>query len=279
MRTGRTRFAPSPTGRLHLGHAYSAWCVRDFADRHGAEAYLRIEDTDAGRCRPEFEALILEDLAWLGLHWDGPIRRQSEHTDTYLSVLSWFRARGLLYRCFRSRADVNAWRERNGDASFTGSALSEDEEADRLAAGHPYAWRLSLARARETLGAVFEALAFTVEREGVRETVKAAPHLHGDIVLRRRDGSIAYHLAATHDDALQDMSHIVRGDDLADAPHTQVLLQALAGWPAPIYVHHTVIKDQQGNKLSKRHASQSLGELRKSGHTPADIWQMVGVRR
>lgn len=275
----RTRFAPSPTGRLHLGHVYSAFQVRRAADAAGGEALLRIEDTDLARCRAEFEVTIHEDLAWLGLQWDGEIRRQSEHLDEYTAVVDDLRARGLVYRCFRSRTEITELMGDMPGEAFISAPLPAGEEKERLAAGEPFAWRLSLTAARDWLGGAFDALSFTVEALDGREhtKIRCQPERFGDIALVRKDSPAAYHLAACHDDAAQAMTHIVRGEDLAEAPHIQSVLQALMDWPAPIYRHHKLLLGEDGKRLSKRHRSKSLASLRAEGLTPAEVRRLAGI--
>ena len=229
MSVVRTRFAPSPTYYLHLGHAASALHVWRFAEAHSGEVLLRIEDIDTTRCKPEYTAAIYEDLAWLGLDWPQPVRVQSEHFGAYGDAVAALTARGLTYRCFRSRRELarlpNPTQPGPHDAA---------EEAQRMAAGEAFAWRLSLAACRSALGADWDALAFEVLENGVPVTQRARPEIEGDVVLARKDSPSAYHLAATHDDALQGITHIVRGLDLVDAPHIQTLLQQLFGWPQPV---------------------------------------------
>lgn len=274
-----TRFAPSPTGRLHLGHVYSAFMVRRAADTAGGQALLRIEDIDLTRCRPDYEAAILDDLAWLGLEWDGEIRRQSEHLADYTAMVDELRGRGLIYRCFKSRAKIaELMGERPGEA-FVSGPLAADDEAERLARGDAFAWRLSLKAARGWLGPRYERLSFTVEdMAGARATtIPARPETFGDIALTRKDSPAAYHLAACHDDALQGITHVIRGQDLAEAPHIQTVLQALMGWPTPRYRHHKLLMGADGKRLSKRDSSKSLASLRAAGLTPADVRRLAGV--
>jgi len=235
-----TRFAPSPTGRLHKGHAFSALTAWTAAKAAGGRFVLRIEDIDPTRCRPEHEAGILKDLAWLGLDWETPVRRQSDHLGDYAAAIENLRARGLLYRCFRTRKDILS---AIGDAPHgTMEAArpgphSKDEEARLLASGAPFAWRLSLDRARETLGEeVWTGLSFVEEGEGPNGesgVVAVDPKAAGDVVLARKDTGVAYHLAVTHDDALQGITHVIRGQDLFEATHVQRLIQTLMGWLAP----------------------------------------------
>ena len=276
-----TRFAPSPTGRLHLGHAASAFHVWQAAERAGGRVLLRIEDIDPTRCRPEYTDAIFEDLAWLGLSWAPPVRIQSEHISDYDGVVAGLVSRGLAYRCFRTRKEMAEETETAGlpaGTPFTGSPLPEDEEARRLDAGEPFAWRLSLEACRDHLGPRWDALAFqTLSLEGVSETVKARPELHGDIALTRKDAPAAYHVACTHDDALQGITHVIRGTDLEDAAHIHVLLQALMGWPAPVYTHPPLLLGPDGKKLAKRFQSKSLASLRAEGLTPQQVKRLAGV--
>src|SRR5689334_3926838 len=233
-----TRFAPSPTGFLHLGHAFSALTAFDTTRAARGRCLLRIEDIDRGRARPEFEAAIYEDLAWLGIAWETPVRRQSEHMHEYARVLEGLIAHGLLYRDFRTRREISeaiasAPHGASEDA-FRGEALAPDEDAEKVAAGEPFAWRLSLKKARAALGSAYFALVFEDET-GV---VRADPEKHGDVVLARKDFPTSYHLASVWDDALQGVTHVIRGDDLREAAHLHVLLQRLLGLQQPIYCHH-----------------------------------------
>jgi glutamyl-Q tRNA(Asp) synthetase len=267
-----TRFAPSPTGRLHRGHAFSALTAWRAAREAGGRFVLRIEDIDPTRCRPEFEAAILEDLNWLGLDWDGPVRRQSEHLAAYAAVIEDLNGRGLLYRCFRTRKDIL---DAIGDAPHGPVEAARpgphpaDEEAALLAEGRAFAWRLSLDRARETLGeAAWAALAFFEEGRGPageHGRIKVRPETAGDAVLARKDAGAAYHVAVTHDDALQGVTHVIRGEDLFEATHVQALIQTLMGWPAPVYRHHRLLLGPDGKRYAKRDRSVTLAELRAGG--------------
>lgn len=263
-----TRFAPSPTGYLHRGHAYSALTAYRAAREAGGRFLLRIEDIDATRSRPEYEAAILEDLAWLGLGWETPVRRQSAHLPEYHAAIEALRVRGLVYRCFKTRKEIDIGRApHEPQAPYVGAPPSPDEEAERLARGEPFAWRLSLAAARETLGG-FEALTFVEEGAGPNgETglIRARPELAGDIVLARKDVGVAYHLAVVHDDALQGVTHVIRGHDLFEAAHIQRLLQALLGLPTPTYRHHGLLVGPDGKRYAKRDKAQTLRELRAAG--------------
>lgn len=269
-----TRFAPSPTGRLHKGHAFSALTAWAAAKAAGGRFVLRIEDIDPTRCRPEYEAGILEDLAWLGLDWEAPVRRQSDHLSDYAVVIENLRTRGLLYRCFRTRKEILS---AIGDAphgemeAARPGPHSADEEARLLASGAPFAWRLSLDRARETLGeAAWNGLSFVEKGQGPNgETGVFAvdPEAAGDVVLARKDTGVAYHLAVTHDDALQGITHVIRGQDLFEATHVQRLIQTLIGWPAPTYRHHALLTGPDGRRYAKRDRSITLAELRAGGLT------------
>ena len=267
-----TRFAPSPTGRLHRGHAFAALTAWRAAREVGGRFLLRIEDIDPIRCKPAFEDAILEDLAWLGLAWDGPVRRQSEHLTDYASVIDDLNRRGLLYRCFRTRKDIL---DAIGDAPHGPVEAARpgphpaDEEAALLAQGRAFAWRLSLDGAREALGDVaWQALAFLEEGlgpNGERGLIEVRPETAGDVILARKDVGAAYHVAVTHDDALQGVTHIVRGEDLFEATHVQVLIQTLMGWPTPVYRHHRLLVGPDGRRYAKRDRSVTLAELRVGG--------------
>jgi glutamyl-Q tRNA(Asp) synthetase len=270
-----TRFAPSPTGRLHKGHAFSALTAFAAAQAVDGRFVLRIEDIDATRCRPEFEAAIYEDLAWLGLTWETPVRRQSEHLDDYHAALSRLEADGLLYRCFRTRkeiAEAMASAPHGPMEVFRGGPLPPDEEAARLAAGEAFAWRLSLDAAGRRLGG-FGDLTFVEEGEGV---VAARPELGGDVVLARRDVGVAYHLAVVVDDALQGITHVIRGRDLFEATHVQRLLQALLGLPSPAYRHHALLVGPDGKRFAKRDRAETLRSLRESDMCAADLRKELG---
>ncbi len=270
-----TRFAPSPTGYLHRGHAFSALTAAHAAQQAGGRFLLRIEDIDATRCRPQFEAAILEDLAWLGLTWEQPVRRQSQLMADYRAALAGLESRGLVYRCFKTRAQIldDIGRAPHGPAeAYVGAPLAKAEEATLLAQDRPYAWRLSLAAAREALGG-FEGLTFTEDGQG---TVQARPECAGDVVLGRKDVGVAYHLAVVVDDALQAVSHVIRGEDLAEAAHIHRLLQALLNLPTPAYRHHRLLTDADGRRYAKRDHAQTLRDLRAAGMTPAALRTELG---
>lgn len=267
----RTRFAPSPTYYLHLGHAASALQVWRRAADAGGEVLLRIEDIDTTRCRPEYTAAIYEDLAWLGLTWPEPVRVQSEHFSDYEAVVETLTQRGLTYRCFRTRSALADLPD-----PLRPGPHAPDEEAELLDGGGPFARRLSLSACREELGDAWETLSFTERTPQSLVTRAADPMREGDVVLARKDSPSAYHVAATHDDALQGITDIIRGKDLIDAPHVQTLLQTLMGWPTPVYEHHPLVRDEAGHKLSKRQQSISLASLRADGMTADQIRSRLG---
>jgi glutamyl-Q tRNA(Asp) synthetase len=271
-----TRFAPSPTGYLHRGHAASALAAFRAAKGASGRFILRIEDIDATRCRPAYEQAIYEDLAWLGLDWEQPVRRQSEHMADYFGALDGLRKRGLVYRCFRTRREVldEIGRAPHGALEvFRGQALPAEEEARRLAASEPFAWRLSLDAARADLGEAYDHLAFVEEGEG---EITARPQTAGDVVLARKDVGVAYHLAVVVDDALQGVTHIIRGGDLKEATHIQRLLQALLDLPTPVYRHHPLLLGPDGKRLAKRDKAETLRSLRERGISPAEVVASLG---
>lgn len=275
-----TRFAPSPTGYLHRGHAFSALTAFQAARQAGGRFVLRIEDIDTTRSRPEYEAAILEDLAWLGLSWEQPVRRQSEHLADYHAAIDALRERGLVYRCFKTRKELDIGRAPHEPAApYRGAPLSPDEEAARLSRGEAFAWRLSLDAADRALGG-FSALAFVEEGagpDGETGLIQARPETAGDIVLARKDVGVAYHLAVVLDDALQGITHVVRGEDLFEAAHIQRLLQALLGLPTPTYRHHGLLVGPDGKRYAKRDKAQTLRELRAAGVTPDALRAEMGL--
>ncbi len=272
-----TRFAPSPTGCLHLGHAFSALTASDAAREAGGRFLLRIEDIDQGRARPEFEAAIFEDLAWLGLAWEEPVRRQSDHMGAYQTALQSLIERNLVYRCFRTRREVAEAiaSAPHGDASdvFVGEALPPEDEAERLNAGESYAWRLSLKKARAALGPAY----FTLVFEDETGLVRAQPEKHGDVVLARKDFPTSYHLASVWDDALAGVTHVIRGEDLRESAHLHVLLQRLLGLPTPAYRHHRLILGADGKRLAKRDSAATLQALREQGLGAGDVRKELGI--
>ncbi len=274
-----TRFAPSPTGYLHLGHAFSAL----FAWQHAREAdgrfVLRLEDIDPARCRPEFAEAILQDLAWIGIDWDGEVRVQSQHLPEYRAVLDTLGARGLLYPCFCTRADIQREMRQSAAAPHapdgaplypgTCRSLSPNERAARIAAGERYALRFHMQRAIADVPGV---LSFEEQGEG---TVACRPEQFGDVVLARKDAPASYHLCVTHDDAIQGVTLVTRAADLKPATHLHRLLQALMGWPAPDYAHHPLLTDSTGRRLAKRDRAATLRNLRQQGFSAADVRNMA----
>lgn len=276
-----TRFAPSPTGYLHRGHAFSALTAYAAARAAGGRFLLRVEDIDATRSRPQFEEAIYEDLAWLGIAWEEPVRRQSEHLDDYEAALAALTADHLTYRCFKTRkelAQAAASAPHGAVEAYRGAALPLAEEAARLAAGEPYAWRLSLDAAERALAG--RPLAFVEEGRGPNGehgAIAADPALGGgDVVLARKDVGVAYHLAVVVDDALQGVTHVIRGQDLYEAAHVQRLLQALLDLPVPTYRHHRLLTGPDGKRYAKRDKAQTLRELRAAGVAPADLRREMG---
>lgn len=268
-----TRFAPSPTGDLHLGHAYSALFAADLAARDGGTFLLRIEDIDTTRCRPEHETANLEDLRWLGLSWPEPVRRQSEHFGFYRIALDLLEEMGLLYRCFLSRRELgDALSAPHGTPAEaptdTDELLPEAERQRRLAAGAPFALRLRMARALELTGP----LVWTDRQRGEQQ---ARPEMFGDVVLARKDIPTSYHLAVTLDDALQGITLVTRGEDLLAATHIHRLLQALLDLPTPDYLHHGLLLDKDGNRLAKRDQSTAIRDLRSAGHSAEEVCAMA----
>jgi glutamyl-Q tRNA(Asp) synthetase len=282
------RFAPSPNGHLHLGHAFSALLNFDMAREMGGRFLLRIENIDTTRCRPEYEAAIYEDLAWLGLEWEQPVRRQSEHFGEYRAALAKLESMRLTFPSFESRAELahlvadrqshaNWPRDPDGVPLYPGAGrlLAEEERAARIASGAPYAIRLDMQRAIEWAGPLtwWEDGAGPVGEGG---HVGARPADWGDVILARRDTPTSYHLSVVVDDAAQGVTHVVRGSDLYRATDVHRLLQTLLGLPAPVYCHHKLIVDDEGRKLSKSTKSTGLRDLRAQGRTSSDIRRMVG---
>ncbi len=272
------RFAPSPNGRLHLGHAYSALSSAAFAQRLGGRFLVRIEDIDIGRCRPEFIASIFEDLAWLGIAWEQPVLRQSEHLANYAAAARRLEAMGLLYPCFATRSEILAAAtgavDPDGAPLYPGlhRALSDADIARRRAAGEPFAMRIDIARAVAVAEARCGPLTFRALGDGLGTTeIAADPCVWGDAVIQRKDVPTSYHLSVVVDDARQGVTHVTRGLDLYPATSLHRLLQVLLGLPAPIYWHHPLIHDREGRKLSKSERDTSLAELRSQGVTVAEI--------
>lgn len=279
-----TRFAPSPTGLLHLGHARAALLAWRRARRAGGRFLLRIEDLDAARCRPDYVAAILEDLAWFGLDWDGEVRLQSAHLDDYRAALKSLEERGLIYPCFCTRqairseiaASANAPHGKPDDAPdgsprYPGTCRRMDakERKARQDAGESHALRLDMAAAAHLAGPL------TFVEDG-RE-ISCDPTAFGDVVLGRKEIPASYHLAVTHDDALQGVTLVTRGEDLRPATAVHRLLQQIMGWPAPDYHHHELLRNRAGQRLSKRDGALSLRALRDGGASPAAVRAMAGM--
>jgi glutamyl-Q tRNA(Asp) synthetase len=266
-----SRFAPSPTGRLHLGHAYSAMLAHDFALARGGAFLLRIEDIDPGRARAEHVQGIVDDLAWLELKWEGDIVFQSERLPLYAEALRRLKAQGLVYPCFCTRSAIAAEIAASASAPHgpdgahypgTCRRLSEEQRAARIAV-EPHAWRLDVARAAPQAGPL-QWLDGTIE-------VPAEPEAFGDVVLARKDAPVSYHLAVTVDDAAQGVTDIVRGRDLYAATHVHRLLQALLGLSTPAYHHHPLLTDAEGHRLAKREGAPTLLGLREAGTDPSRL--------
>lgn len=280
------RFAPSPNGRLHLGHAYAALYAYQVAQAINARFLLRIDDIDTARCTHENEASILDDLAWLGLRWEQPVWRQSEHFQTYREAAARLHARGVLYPCFASRKEIAEavaragimGRDPDGAPIYPGLYRDADpDEVARLTAeGRPHALRLDMRRALDAIGR--NSLRYRVfDPNGRASERPAQPQRWGDAVIVRKDTPASYHLATVVDDAAQGVTHVVRGQDLEAATDLHVLLQRLLGLPTPAYHHHRLILDDSGRKLSKSAGDMSLASLRAEGATPDDIRSMVGL--
>lgn len=274
-----TRFAPSPTGLLHLGHAHAALFAWTLARRAGGRFLLRIEDIDRTRCRREFTTAALDDLAWLGLDWDGPVRVQSAHLPDYRAALDALAARGLLYPCFCTRAEIarevaaSAGAPHGPDGPLypgTCRGLPWKVRRERIAAGEPYALRLDVAAA---CGAAPGPWQF---RDLATGSVGAEPMQFGDVVLARKDSPASYHLCVSHDDARQGVTLVTRAEDLRAATHLHRLLQALFGWPTPLYAHHALLRDAAGRRLAKRDGAPTLASLRAAGISAAAVRTLAG---
>jgi len=290
-----TRFAPSPNGWLHLGHAYSAIFASDTARAIDGHFLLRIEDIDIGRCRPEYEQAIYEDLAWLGLTWQTPVRRQSDHFTAYESALRQLRDMGLAYPCFATRKEISDAINASGidharwptdpDGAPLYPGLYKDlppDELNRLMwEGRNYAWRLDMEKAlTEAEAKAGGPITFLEEHggpRGERGRLPIDPMIFGDVIIARKDVPTSYHLAVTMDDAIQNVTVVTRGQDLFPATYIHRLLQVLLGLPEARYRHHGLIRDQNGRRLSKSAKDMGLRELRATGHTPADIRRLIGL--
>lgn len=272
------RFAPSPNGRLHLGHAYSAWLNARLAEKLGGRFLVRIEDIDTTRCTAELAGQCLADLAWLGLKWEEPVRVQSQHWKDYTAAANTLKARGLLYPCFCSRrevADASTGQAPDGSPLYPGTCrhLPAEQAQARIAAGEPYALRLDMTRALAEIGTALSYFRF--DPESLREEAVTAPPKHwGDAILVRKETPTSYHLSVVVDDALQGVTHVVRGADLEAATDLHLLLQRLLGLPTPHYHHHGLITNEEG-KLSKSKGSKSLADLRERGVTAGEIMEIL----
>jgi glutamyl-Q tRNA(Asp) synthetase len=278
-----TRFAPSPTGYLHLGHAFSALSAYDASIRADGRFILRIEDIDTTRCKPEYEAAILEDLAWLGLTWPTPVRRQSDHIHDYVADLNSLVEKGLVYRCFKTRQELqnDIGRAPHGPISDIGqmrAPLNEKDEARLLEAGKPFAWRLSVLKCRAFLKRSkpdADVLSCIVDNQ---QTLVDWQKIN-DAVIARKEFPTSYHIACVSDDARQGVTHVIRGADLADVIPLHVVLQAVMGLLTPIYQHHSLILGEDGKRLAKRDQSITLRAMRQAGATPDDIRSRVGLAK
>ena len=285
------RFAPSPNGELHLGHALSALLNAEWAKRTGGRFLLRIEDIDLARCTPQYEQGIYDDLAWLGVSWEKPPRRQSEHFAEYKAVLDRLIDQGLVYPAFMSRGEIRAhiseqetpkkrWpRDPDGVPHYPGADrdLSSRERRRRIASGVPFAWRLDVAAALARVGKPLSWSEMAAEYGDTHGAVEARPQDWGDVVLARKDVPTSYHLSVVVDDAAQGITHVVRGRDLYHATAVQRLLQELLGYHAPLYFHHQLVEGPDGRKLSKSEKDTGLQRLREGGATPEDVRRMVGL--
>lgn len=274
-----TRFAPSPTGLLHPGHAYSALSAWKFVRENGGRFLLRIEDIDFTRCRPEYESTLFEDLAWLGIEWEEPVRKQSEHLRDFQQTEAKLDELGVLYPCFCTRKEILAEIEESGGAPhgsegplYPGTCrdLSADERSTRIARGDSFATRLNLDAALEITGTELRWKDLPTGEQNAR------PRLLGDAVLVRKDIHTSYHLAVTTDDALQGITHVVRGLDLYESTHLHRVLQELLHFPVPVYSHHDLIRDADGKRLAKRDESITIRSLRESGKSADEFKRDLG---
>jgi len=267
-----TRFAPSPTGFLHLGHARAAQIAFDYATREGGTCLLRIEDIDHMRCRKDFTDAIFEDLGWLGFDWPSPVRIQSDHIKTYKSVISHLTDLGLTYPCDKSRPEIKASMARRGLSAY----VRDDKEFLPALKGNNIAWRLSMMACRAFLGEEFYQLGYwTFDLEGNRTWRAVRPDRFGDVVIARKDIGVSYHIAVTHDDHIQKVSHIIRGQDLESQTDIHVLINRLMGWSDAHYHHHPLIHRPDGQKLAKRNSDPSIRSMREAGLTVRDIFENI----
>ncbi|SNB62935.1 glutamyl-Q tRNA(Asp) synthetase [Arboricoccus pini] len=276
-----TRFAPSPTGLLHIGHAYAALFAFETARLSHGRFHVRIEDIDQQRCREEFDRATLEDILWLGLKWDGEVVRQSKRLNVYCAALEALKQEDVLYPCFCSRRQIRVEIEDaaraphgpSGEPVYPGTCrnLDREEALYRIARGEPYCWRLDVAKAVRRTGPLHWL-------DMRAQWIEATPELLGDVVLSRKDIPTSYHLAVVVDDAMQGVNLVTRGEDLFHATHVHRLLQALLGLTPPAYYHHNLVADSTGQRLAKRNRAVTLRHLRDSHRTPDDIWRMIGLQ-
>ena len=268
-----TRFAPSPSGPLHVGHLLAALQARRLADVHGGSCLLRVEDIDQRAQHQEYLDLMYEDLEWLGLHFDGEVMVQTQRFGVYQAVLDQLRQMGLLYPCFCTRSEIKAQLAELGRAPHatlgylypgTCRRLPEDAVAERLASGIPHCWRLDMQRVQDLIGC-------PTWHDMRRGTQRCVPTAYGDVVLARKDFPASYHLAVVVDDAAQGVTHVTRGEDLFESTHIHRALQAVLGLPVPLYCHHSLLRDNEGKRLAKRDGARSIASLREAGYTPQQV--------
>ena len=268
-----TRFAPSPSGPLHVGHLLAALQARRLADVHGGSCLLRVEDIDQRAQHREYLDLMYEDLEWLGLHFDGEVMVQTQRFGVYQAVLDQLRQMGLLYPCFCTRSEIKAQLAELGRAPHatlgylypgTCRRLSDAAVTERLASGMPHCWRLDMQRVQELIGC-------PTWHDMRRGTQRCVPTVYGDVVLARKDFPASYHLAVVVDDAAQGVTHVTRGEDLFESTHIHRALQAVLGLPVPLYCHHSLLRDNEGKRLAKRDGARSIASLREAGYTPQQV--------
>lgn len=272
-----TRFAPSPSGPLHVGHLLAALQARRLADAHGGRCVLRVEDIDQRAQHPEYLELMYEDLKWLDLSFDGEVMVQTQRFDVYRGVLDSLRNMGLLYPCFCTRSEIKAQVAEIGRAPhatlgylYPGSCrqLPPDVVEERLAAGVPHSWRLDMRRVQDLVGC-------PLWHDLRRGTQRCVPTEYGDVVLARKDFPASYHLSVVVDDAAQGVTHVTRGEDLFDATHIHRVLQGVLALPVPVYCHHSLLRDNSGKRLAKRDGARSIASLRAAGYTPGQVRQSL----
>ena len=268
-----TRFAPSPSGPLHVGHLLAALQARRLADVHGGTCLLRVEDIDQRAQHQEYLDLMYEDLEWLGLHFDGEVMVQTRRFGVYQAVLDQLRQMGLLYPCFCTRSEIKAQLAELGRAPHatlgylypgTCRRLSDDAVEERLASGMPHCWRLDMQRVQDLIGC-------PTWHDMYRGTQRCVPTAYGDVVLARKDFPASYHLAVVVDDAAQGVTHVTRGEDLFESTHIHRALQAVLGLRVPQYCHHSLLRDNEGKRLAKRDGARSIASLREAGYTPQQV--------